>query len=154
MSVLQVSDDLRRRMHQEHRTLRALQEDMLDVFEDFCDGPTQKLQDTILGILHDFSVSVRRHFEFEEVGGYMSVVTKRRPHHTVEVERLRAEHKEIDNLLVQLDSDLQLNLIDDSEALERAKSDFISLIRKLGRHEQAETELMMEVFWLEGGVAE
>ena len=149
-----VSDDLRRRMHQEHRTLRLLQEDLLDRFEAFCGDKTPEGQKVLVDVFRDFADSVRRHMDFEEVGGYMNSVVERRPHHKPEVERLRGEHAQIADVLRKLDDDLAADLVSDRAHQEAFRNDFVELMKVFGRHEQAERELVMEVFWLEGGVSE
>ena len=82
------------------------------------------------------------------------MVTDRRPHHSAAVEKLLAEHKEIAELMSVIQEHLRQNVIEDGECLRRFKEDFVKLMSKFDRHEVAERELMMEVFWLEGGVSE
>jgi hypothetical protein len=105
-------------------------------------------------LFDDFANSLRRHFEFEEVGGYLRAVTDRRPHHSHEVSRLLAEHKDLDETLASIQEHLQGDLGDDPECLRRFKEDFVRLMTRFDRHEIAERELVMETFWLEGGVSE
>ena len=151
---MRVSEDLRRQISHEHNTLRLLEEDLLDQCEDFCKQPDAAHLDQVRRLFDDFSSSLQRHFEFEEVGGYLRVVTDRRPHHSEKVERLLAEHKELKGLLAMIQEHLRQNPVEDGDCLRRFKEDFVKLMTTFDRHEVAERELLMEVFWLEGGVSE
>ena len=151
---MRVSEDVRRQMYQEHRTLRMLEEDLLDRCEEFCASPDTVHLEQVRRLFDDFAGSLQRHFEFEEVGGYLRTVTDRRPHHDQAVKRLLAEHKDILELLAANQEHLRQDVTDDPECLKRFKIDFVKLMTSFDRHEVAERELLMEVFWLEGGVAE
>lgn len=151
---MRVSEDLRRQISHEHNTLRLLEEDLLDHCEAFCKQPDATHLDQVRRLFEDFSSSIQRHFEFEEVGGYLRVVTDRRPHHSETVDKLLAEHKEIKSLLAMIQEHLRQNPVDDGDCLRRFKEDFVKLMTTFDRHEVAERELLMEVFWLEGGVSE
>ena len=151
---MRVSEDLRRQMYQEHRALRMLEEDLLDRCEAFCESPDAVHLEPVQRLFDDFSNSLRRHFEFEEVGGYLRVVTDRRPHHSQAVERLLAEHKELMDLVSINQEHLRQDFTAGGDCLKRFKEDFVKLMTTFDRHEVAERELMMEVFWLEGGISE
>jgi hemerythrin-like domain-containing protein len=151
---MRVSEDLRRQISHEHNTLRLLEEDLLDHCEAFCKQPDAAHLGQVRRLFDDFANSLTRHFEFEEVGGYLRVVTDRRPHHTEQVERLLAEHKEIKGLISTIQEHLRENPIEDGDCMRRFKEDFVKLMTRFDRHEVAERELLMEVFWLEGGISE
>ena len=151
---MRVSENLRRQISHEHNTLRLLEEDLLDHCEAFCKEPDATHLKQVRRIFDDFANSLTRHFEFEEVGGYLRVVTDRRPHHSHQVEKLLAEHKELEARIAVIKEHLRQNLTDDGECLRRFKEDFVKLMTRFDRHEVAERELLMEVFWLEGGVSE
>ena len=151
---MNVSEDLRKQIYHEHNSLRLLEEDLLERCEEFCQHPDPAHLTQVRRLFDDFSNSLNRHFEFEEVGGYLRMVTDRRPHHSAAVEKLLAEHKEIAELMSVIQEHLRQNVIEDGECLRRFKEDFVKLMSKFDRHEVAERELMMEVFWLEGGVSE
>lgn len=151
---MRVSEDLRRKMYQEHRTLRMLEEDLLDRCEEFCESPDAVHLEQVRRLFDDFANSLRRHFEFEEVGGYLRTVTDRRPHHAQAVQRLLAEHKELLAMLAVNQEHLRHDVSEDADCLQRFKLDFVKLMTMFDRHEVAERELLMEVFWLEGGNSE
>ena len=88
---MRVSEDLRRQISHEHNTLRLLEEDLLDHCEEFCNQPDASHLEQVRRLFDDFASSLIRHFEFEEVGGYLRVVTDRRPHHSETVDKLLAE---------------------------------------------------------------
>ncbi len=120
-------------------------------------SPTAKTADRhaeLVRVLDDFRVSVRRHFDFEETGGYMKVVTDKRPQHAGRVEALRSEHGEILTLLDRLYDEVAVHAQGDLPSCNEFNDDFVALVRQFGRHEQAERELVMDVFWLEGGVSD
>lgn len=148
-----VSDDLRRRMHEEHRKLHTLQDDLLDAFDLYCLEKTSQHQEELRRVFADFGESLRRHFEFEEVGGYLATVVDRRPHHAPEVERMRAEHKTIRTQLEALEHQLRTDLVASPAQHKRFVAEFVQMMALFGRHEQSERELVMEVFWVEGGFA-
>lgn len=148
---MRVSEDIRRQISHEHNTLRLLEEDLLDHCEAFCNQPDAARLGQVRRLFDDFANSLKRHFEFEEVGGYLRVVTDRRPHHTERVDRLLAEHKELRGLLSLIQDHLRQNPVEDGHCLQRFKEDFVKLMTSFDRHEVAERELLMEVFWLEGG---
>ena len=148
-----VSEDLRRRMHHEHRTLHILQDDLLDAFDVYCSARTAPNQKLVRRVFNDFGESLRRHFDFEEVGGYMATVVERRPHHAPEVERMREEHKSLTTQVRQIEHQLEHDLEADDAQHARFVADFVKFMALFGRHEQSERELVMEVFWVEGGFA-
>lgn len=148
---MQVKDELRKKINEEHRHLRCAEEDLVGHFEDFCASPTREGQKEITRLFTDFSQSLKSHFEFEEEGGYLATVIERRPHHRGEVDRLRLEHGEILEDLQRLHKDLEVDLSSNAEMLLTLKKDFRDLLTHFGRHEQKERELVMDVFWLEGG---
>jgi hemerythrin-like domain-containing protein len=150
---MRVSEDLRRKMYQEHRALRMLEEDLLDRCDQFCESPDAVHLEPVRRLFDDFASSLRRHFEFEEVGGYLRTVTDRRPHHSQAVQRLLAEHKELMGMVSINQEHLRQDVSGDKESLRQFKEDFVKLMTLYSRHEVAERELMMEVFWLEGGVS-
>jgi hemerythrin-like domain-containing protein len=151
---MRVSEDLRRQIAHEHNTLRLLEEDLLDHCEEFCQKPDTVRLGQVRRIFDDFANSLSRHFEFEEVGGYLRTVTDRRPHHAERVEKLLADHKELKGLLSVIQEHLRQDPVEDERCLKRFKEDFVKLMSRFERHEVAERELLMEVFWLEGGVSE
>ena len=84
----------------------------------------------------------------------MQQVLDRRPHHKTKVDMLQREHREIRVILDRLEDELAADLTDDLPRCDDFKKDFVHLMTRFGRHEQAERELVMEVFWLEGGVSD
>ncbi len=147
------TQDLRRQMHKEHQELRILQEDLVTAFEAFCEDPLPHHGERFREALEHFSASLERHFDFEEAGGYMNFVVDRRPHHTAEVEKLRREHDLLRTGIERLREELSHDLVGSEDLMREFKKDFVELIRLFGRHEQAERELTMDVYWLEGGYA-
>lgn len=143
--------DLRKQIHKEHHELRLLQEDLVSSFEAFCEDPLTHQRDRFRETLANFTRSLERHFDFEEKGGYMSLVVERRPHHTTEVEALRKEHVQLRRSIEKVNEELEHDLAENQDQMRQFKRDFIDLIRLFGRHEQAERELIMDVYWLEGG---
>ncbi|MFV2090910.1 MAG: hypothetical protein ACC642_09640, partial [Pseudomonadales bacterium] len=115
-------------MYQEHRALRMLEEDLLDRCETFCESPDAVNLEPVQRLFDDFSNSLRRHFEFEEVGGYLRVVTDRRPHHSHAVERLLAEHKELMDLVSINQEHLRQDFSAGGECLKQFKADFVKLM--------------------------
>ena len=151
---MRVSENLRRQIHHEHNTLRLLEEDLLDQCEEFCIAPDPARLGQVKRLFEDFANSLKRHFEFEEVGGYLRIVTDKRPHHSAAVEKLLADHKELMGLISVIHEDLRQDVVENGECMRRFKEDFVKLMKKFDRHEVAERELMMDVFWLEGGNSE
>ena len=151
---MRVSENLRRQIHHEHNTLRLLEEDLLDQCEEFCIAPDSARLGQVKRLFEDFANSLKRHFEFEEVGGYLRIVTDKRLHHSAAVEKLLADHKELMGLISVIHEDLRQDVVENGECMRRFKEDFVKLMKKFDRHEVAERELMMDVFWLEGGNSE
>jgi hemerythrin-like domain-containing protein len=151
---MRVSESLRRQIQHEHNTLRLLEEDMLDRCEEFCNAPDAAHLGQVKRLFDDFANSLERHFEFEEVGGYLKIVTDKRPHHSAAVEKLLADHKELMALISVIKEDLRQDVVENGECLRKFKEDFVALMKKFDRHEVAERELLMDVFWLEGGNSE
>jgi hemerythrin-like domain-containing protein len=145
------TQDLRRQMHKEHQELRILQEDLVSSFESYCDDPLAHHAERLTETLDNFGNSMERHFDFEEKGGYMNFVLDRRPHHNLEVDRLRKEHAVLRQSIVTLKERIGHDPTSSDELMRQFKREFIDLIRLFGRHEQAERELTMDVYWLEGG---
>ena len=71
-----------------------------------------------------------------------------------QLDKLLAEHKELNAMLTVIQEHLRQNPVEDGDCLRRFKEDFVKLMSLFNHHEVAERELLMEVFWLEGGVSE
>jgi hypothetical protein len=124
-------------LHQHEQVMHAV--DRLDLL---LGAPMKKLsEDRVRQIiiadvwsLHD---DLAKHFEFEEEGGYLELVTNKRPGLSKSVEALQAQHQQVlDKLTKVLDADSKTELAE--LALELAEA--IDLLRE---HEAAENELVL-----------
>lgn len=100
--------------------------------------PDPRMRRLLLRELKDLAAELEYHFGYEEDGGYLEVVTERRPGLSRGVEQLRAQHGEI---LERLES-----LCNGMEALPmgRIKSGIAEALDLLGEHERSETRLLHE----------
>jgi hemerythrin len=93
--------------------------------------------------------TVERHFEFEERGGYMGEVLRRRPSLQWEVDNLLNQH-------AVLRADLQRAFRSSGDP--REWSDLVALLQQwiatIGRHEARENQLFQEVFDTDNGVGD
>jgi hemerythrin-like domain-containing protein len=148
-----VSPEIRHSLHEEHKALRVLQEELLESFEDFLVEPNERGQESLHNLFREFASTLERHFDFEEMDGYLSSVLERRPNRAPAVAKLREEHAVARAML----TNMNLILLNDLEGSVQLRRDFkdrcFELLDLLCRHEREERELVMETFWLEGGVA-
>jgi len=148
-----VSGEIRRRLHDEHKAMRVLQEELLESFENFLVEPDEKNQESLHNLFREFASTLERHFHFEEMEGYLPAVQERRPNRAPAVAKLREDHAVVRAMLTSMNLIL-LNDLQSSVQLRRDFKDrFFELLDLLCRHEREERELVMETFWLEGGVA-
>ena len=82
---------------------------------------------------------MRRHFAFEEEGGYLDAVVAARPGLFFNVSRLQREHAEFLREGESLSADLQGPL-----APEEARTRLVRLLDQLGRHQYEEHQLLQQ----------
>ena len=118
------------------------------------DIPDEKYEDWRLEFmwqLRDFRNHCLKHFDFEELGGFMKEVLNEAPETKTVVKKLEDEHtkiiKELDNILDDLKSQEQK----DADKLEKLRGNVKHLIIKLKAHEKAENNLIQKVYSQEYG---
>ena len=101
--------------------------------------------------LRDFRNHCLKHFDFEELGGFMKEVLKDAPETKKVVEKLEKQHvriiKELDEILEDLKSQEERN----EENLLQLKNNVKDLIIRLKAHEKAENDLIQKVYSQEYG---
>lgn len=101
--------------------------------------------------LRDFRNHCLKHFDFEELGGFMKEVLNDAPETKGLVKKLEQQHeviiKELDGILNDLKSLEQK----DKEKFDAFRSDIKHLIIKLKAHEKAENDLIQKVYSQEYG---
>ena len=111
-------------------------------------GPVPTGDDvTIFALADDYAVGFTADALSDRLRVDLGVVTKSGAWFTYEGEQLGQGREKAKEHLRQ-------NPVDDGDCLRRFKEDFVKLMTTFDRHEVAERELLMEVFWLEGGVSE
>jgi hemerythrin-like domain-containing protein len=101
--------------------------------------------------LRDFRNHCLKHFDFEELGGFMKDVLDDAPETKKIVNKLEQDHtaliKELDDILENLKTKEQK----DQSKLEEIKSNVKHLIIRLKAHEKAENDLIQKVYSQEYG---
>ena len=108
------------------------------------DIPDEKYEDWRLEFmwqLRDFRNHCLKHFDFEELGGFMKEVVK----------KLEDEHTKIINELDNILDDLKSQEQKDADKLEKLRGNVKHLIIKLKAHEKAENNLIQKVYSQEYG---
>ena len=101
--------------------------------------------------LRDFRNHCLKHFDFEELGGFMKDVLNDAPETKTVVCKLEEEHTKIIKELDSILDDLKLLEKKEPEKLNNLKSDVKHLIIKLKAHEKAENDLIQKVYSQEYG---
>ena len=101
--------------------------------------------------LRDFRNHCLKHFDFEELGGFMKDVLNDAPETKTVVGKLEEEHTKIIKELDSILDDLKLLEKKEPEKLNNLKSDVKHLIIKLKAHEKAENDLIQKVYSQEYG---
>ena len=101
--------------------------------------------------LRDFRNHCLKHFDFEELGGFMKDVLEDAPETKPLVTKLEEEHSIIVKQLDDILDDLKSQEKKDNDKLEILKSDVKHLIIKLKAHEKAENKLIQKVYSQEYG---
>lgn len=94
--------------------------------------------------------SLQRHLErmmtLEEGGGYMDAVRERKPNWAPKVEALEHDHDEIRRLLSEVMTQLEGDHARDPLRFTDICEHLTHFLARLDRHDQNETDLLMEVF--------
>jgi len=101
--------------------------------------------------LRDFRNHCLKHFDFEELGGFMKDVLNDAPETKKVVNKLEEEHTKIIKELDSILDDLKILEKKDPDKLSNLKSDVKHLIIKLKAHEKAENDLIQKVYSQEYG---
>lgn len=101
--------------------------------------------------LRDFRNHCLKHFDFEELGGFMKDVLNNSPESLKTVKKLEEDHSGIIKELDQILDDLKLLEEKESLKLEELKGDVKHLIIRLKAHEKAENDLIQKVYSQEYG---
>jgi hemerythrin-like domain-containing protein len=101
--------------------------------------------------LRDFRNHCLKHFDFEELGGFMKDVLNEAPETKNIVIKLEDEHTKIIKELDKILDDLKSLEQRDAEKLEQLRSNVKHLIIKLKAHEKAENDLIQKVYSQEYG---
>ena len=101
--------------------------------------------------LRDFRNHCLKHFDFEELGGFMKDVLNDAPETKNVVKKLEDDHTKIIQEMDDILDDLKSQEKKDSDKLELLKSNVKHLIIKLKAHEKAENDLMQKVYSQEYG---
>lgn len=101
--------------------------------------------------LRDFRNHCLKHFDFEELGGFMKDVLNDAPETKKIVKKLEEDHTKIIKELDDILDDLKAQENKNSENLELLKSNVKHLIIKLKAHEKAENDLIQKVYSQEYG---
>ena len=101
--------------------------------------------------LRDFRNHCLKHFDFEELGGFMKDVLNDAPETITVVNKLEDDHTKIIKELDDILDDLKSQEIKETEHLEKLKSNVKHLIIKLKAHEKAENDLIQKVYSQEYG---
>jgi hypothetical protein len=118
------------------------------------DVPDEKYEEWRLEFmwqLRDFRNHCLKHFDFEELGGFMKDVLNDAPETKRSVEKLEEEHSKIIKELDQILDDLKALEQKAEIKLEENKRKIKHLIIKLKAHEKAENDLMQKVYSQEYG---
>lgn len=104
--------------------------------------------------IRDFQNELTKHFDLEEDGGFMADVMKRAPRFSPRVVILEAEHFEACRRLDDIISELKLLTKYDNTRWDEVSDDIMALFDLLERHEAAERDLILEVYFQDIGVGD
>ena len=118
------------------------------------DVPDEKYEEWRLEFmwqLRDFRNHCLKHFDFEELGGFMKEVLNDAPETKKTEEKLEEEHSKIIKELDEILDDLKALEQKEINKLKEIKSKVKHLIIKLKAHEKAENDLIQKVYSQEYG---
>jgi len=140
------------RFREDHDKLCAHGARLAAAVERYRIDPSDEGQEQVATTLGAFAQALTDRFAYEEEGGYLNHVRRRKPHTAAAVRELRSEHTEILRRL----SALQTSLLHGHQAVPGSREAFLETFAELQtmfqRHCEAEQKLVVEAFWTEGGV--
>lgn len=143
--------DVTERLRDEHDSLRHHQGRLRDCVERYRQRPNRDNLLALRDLCESFGKCLDRHLEFEEDGGYLVEVRERRPRSAREVERLFGEHGQLRERAATLVTHLQEAAAGTDDLPTDFVEQFSSFMDFFGQHEATERELVLDVFWTDGG---
>ena len=132
---------------EEHRELRALAEDLRQLCEqDPADarGPgVAGWADELVRRLQEFGGKVRHHFQEEEASGLLQDILRTHPNLSRSVEALEGDHESILAGLVSALAAAEVASDDPQGKAPDARPPTLSVLDRIQRHEQAETDMIL-----------
>ena len=107
--------------------------------------------DRVRFVFASYSRHMRRLLEFEEVGGHMAEVEKRRPTLAPQLERIRADHDWLREAVKRLEVEIQGAHETDMASLTVLRKNMGELLDVARAHESEEIEVIQEAFWQDIG---
>jgi len=101
--------------------------------------------------LRDFKNRLLKHFDLEEVGGFMTEVVSIKPEFSAKVGDLKDEHekisRELDDILMMLKRLEKL----EGDSMDLIKTRLQQLMTSLGKHENEEHQLLQKAYYRDYG---
>ena len=104
--------------------------------------------------LRDFHNQLQKHFDVEEHGGYNEKLARQAPHLIPRIEHLEEDHLKITSDLNHILEVVKSIDHVQSAKIERAKCRLEDLIKFIRKHEDAENEVIQEVYFQDYGIGD
>jgi len=108
--------------------------------------PALEWGSSLLENLSSLREHLEKHFEFEEMGGFMEEVMKALPNVSPQVESLRRDHQILAFEINDLYKRAETLILDNGPTSREMGEDIKHFLHSLGEHERKENELILHVF--------
>ena len=149
------TDSITAKVEEDHARLKACMASLADEIEREevpADFTAWKLE--LLWQLRDFHNQLMKHFDLEEVGGFMADVLRMAPRHANQVVHLEEEHRKIVSDLNHILAEVKRAESMASSQWRRVRVRVEDLFGVIRAHEASEYELMQDVFYQDYGVGD
>ncbi len=143
------------RIEEEHASLHSMMERIrTDLAKEVTPSLFANWKIEILVLLRDFQNELLKHFDLEELSGFMEDLLMLAPRKSRVVEQLEAEHEQVIEELGEVLTDLKKLREFSSEDLSGLRARVEKILATLDAHEAAERELIYDVYFQDIGIGD
>ena len=147
-----VDKEIAHKIEEEHQQLKMAMRKISEAISmDLTEKDFPLWQVDLLLSLRDFHSELLKHFDLEEVGGFMHDVLMIAPEKHRVVEQLNRDHERIDNALSAILDELKEMESLDRDRLTRIFTKIEAILLLLEKHEEAESDLIISTYFEDRG---
>ncbi|MCG3181169.1 MAG: hypothetical protein BIFFINMI_03544 [Phycisphaerae bacterium] len=137
----------------EHRLVEKMTQELEDLSHE-PRGGRQEWLDRLKSTFEQFHAHVLRHFDLEEVGGYLAQVIEARPTMAPRVDQLADEHRQLKPILSNLRAMLDDCRLEDRLVLSDCCSRVRMVLGYIDRHDKREIGMVLDTHLTDLGMAD